>query len=140
MTWLVEIFHRITTLFLNIIVVSMILMWELDMVFKAATLSLNVNIQVNLRILMMMLKIVMVMLVLGIVFKTATLSPTWQFKNHKPSKLNEMNMIVDNGDVNVDYFYINSSNGSVINNQNSIDYLKKIDDIYFREMMDHRMV
>ena len=34
------------------------------------------------------------------------------------SKLNNMNMSVDNGDVNGDYYYINSSTGSVINDHN----------------------
>ena len=37
-----------------------------------------------------------------------------------------MNMSVENGDVNVDYFYINSSTVYVINNHNYIDYTKNI--------------
>ena len=48
-----------------------------------------------------------------------------------------MNMSVENGDVNVDYFYINSSTVYVINNHNYIDYTKKRDEIstktYLRE-------
>ena len=40
-------------------------------------------------------------------------------------KTNGMNMSVDNGDVNGDYYYMNSSTGSVIRNHNSIDYAKK---------------
>ena len=39
-----------------------------------------------------------------------------------------MSMIVDNGDVNGDYCYMNSSNGYFIDNQNLIDYINKIDD------------
>ena len=46
---------------------------------------------------------------------------------NKSSKINEMNMSVDNGDVNGDYFYMNSSTGSVIKNHNSIDCTNKID-------------
>ena len=47
-----------------------------------------------------------------------------------------MNIGVDNGDVNGDYFYMNSSTGSVIKNHNLIDYTKKRDkfstNIYLR--------
>ena len=53
------------------------------------------------------------------------------------SKVNEINMSVDNGDVNGDNFYMNSSTGSVIRNHNSIDYTKKRDETstnkYLRE-------
>ena len=52
------------------------------------------------------------------------------------NEMNEINMSVDNGDVNGDYFYMNSSTGSVIKNHNLIDYTKKRDkfstDIYLR--------
>ena len=46
-------------------------------------------------------------------------------QDNKSSKLNEMNMSYENGDVNDNYCYINSYTGSVINNNNSIDYTKK---------------
>ena len=42
--------------------------------------------------------------------------------------LNEMNMSVENGDVNGDYCYINSSTGCVIKNHNIIHYTNKIDE------------
>ena len=46
-------------------------------------------------------------------------------------------MSVENGDINGDYCYMNSYTGSVINNQNSIDYTNKRDEIstnkYLRE-------
>ena len=45
---------------------------------------------------------------------------------NESSQLNDMNMSVDNGDVNGCYFYINSSTGSDINNNSSIDYTNKI--------------
>ena len=38
-------------------------------------------------------------------------------------------MSVDNGDVNVKYFYMNSSTGYDIKNHNSIDYTNKIYEI-----------
>ena len=53
-------------------------------------------------------------------------------------------MSVENGDINGDYCYMNSYTGSVINNQNSIDYTNKRDEIstnkYLREILDYRMV
>ena len=45
------------------------------------------------------------------------------------SKLNDMNMSVDNGDINGYYFYMNISYGSKSKNHNSIDYTKKSDKI-----------
>ena len=46
-------------------------------------------------------------------------------------------MSVENGDVNVDYFYINSSTGNFINNHNYIDYTNRryemYTNIYLRE-------
>ena len=58
-------------------------------------------------------------------------------QDNESSKVNDMNISVDNGDFNGDYFCINSSTGYVINNHNPIDYTKKIDKIttnrYFRE-------
>ena len=45
------------------------------------------------------------------------------------SKLDEMNMSFDNGGINGDYFYMNSSTGSESNHDNLIDYTKKIDEI-----------
>ena len=42
---------------------------------------------------------------------------------------NEMYMSVDNGDINYDYCYMNSSNGSKSKNHNSIDYTNKRDEI-----------
>ena len=56
-------------------------------------------------------------------------SPPSPPKDKESSKLNEMNMSVKNGDVNGDYCYMNISTGSVINNQNSIDYANKRDEI-----------
>ena len=54
----------------------------------------------------------------------------------KSSKLNDINIIVDNVDDNGDYCYINSSTIYVINNHNSVDYTKKINkfsiNIYLR--------
>ena len=56
-------------------------------------------------------------------------------KNHtfpqdiEPSNLNYMIMSVDNGDVNGDYCYRNSSTGSESKNHNSINYTNKIDEI-----------
>ena len=48
-----------------------------------------------------------------------------------------MNIIFDNGDVNGDYFNMNSSTGYVINTHNYIDYTNRRDEIslniYFRE-------
>ena len=41
----------------------------------------------------------------------------------KLSKLDEMNMSVDNVDVNGDYCYMNSSTVFVIRNHNSVDYM-----------------
>ena len=41
-----------------------------------------------------------------------------------------MNISVDNGDVNGDFFYMNSSTGYVINNHDYIDYTKKRYEIY----------
>ena len=38
-------------------------------------------------------------------------------------------MSVGNGDVNGDYFYMNNSTVSVINNHNSVDYTHKRDEI-----------
>ena len=49
---------------------------------------------------------------------------------NESSKLNEMNISVYNCDVNGAYCYMNSSTGYDINNHNSIDYTKKIDEIY----------
>ena len=55
----------------------------------------------------------------------------------KSIKVNEMNMSVENGDVNVGYCYINSSTGYFIRNHHSIDYKNKRDEIsanrYLRE-------
>ena len=50
-------------------------------------------------------------------------------QDKKSSKLNKMNMSVDNGDVNSDYCYMNGYTGSVINNHNYIYYTKKRDEI-----------
>ena len=44
-----------------------------------------------------------------------------------------MNISFDNGDINGDYLYINSSTGSVIRNNNSIEYKNKIDEISTRK-------
>ena len=44
--------------------------------------------------------------------------------------LNEFNMSVDNGDVNGEYFYMNSSTGSEFKNHSYIEYTKKIDEMY----------
>ena len=41
-----------------------------------------------------------------------------------------MSMIVDNVDVNVDYFYMNIVTVSVINNHKYVDYTQKIYEIY----------
>ena len=49
------------------------------------------------------------------------------------SKPIEMNISFDNGDINGDYLYINSSTGSVIRNNNSIEYKNKIDEISTRK-------
>ena len=38
-------------------------------------------------------------------------------------------MSVENGDTNGDYYYMNSFNGSIINNHNSIEYKNKRDEI-----------
>ena len=43
------------------------------------------------------------------------------------SNLNYMNMSVDNGDINIDYCYMNGSTVFESNNQISIDYKNKID-------------
>ena len=47
-------------------------------------------------------------------------------QDNKSSKLNEMNMSVDNGDFNGDYFYMNIYTVSESKNQNYIDYANKI--------------
>ena len=41
------------------------------------------------------------------------------------STLNEVNMSVENGDINGDYFYMNGSTGSESKNHDSIDYKNK---------------
>ena len=51
-------------------------------------------------------------------------------QDNEQSKINEMNMSVENGDVNGYYLHMNSYTGSIINNHNSIDYAKKRDGIY----------
>ena len=43
------------------------------------------------------------------------------------SKLNKMKTVVDNVDVNGDYFYMNSSNIYVIINHSFIDYTNRIE-------------
>ena len=50
-------------------------------------------------------------------------------QSNKSSKLNKMNMSIDNGDINGNYCYMNSSTWSVVNNQNPIDYTNNIDNI-----------
>ena len=50
-------------------------------------------------------------------------------QDNESSKLNDLNMSVDNGCVNGDYFYMNSSTVSDIKNHNSVDYTNKIDEI-----------
>ena len=56
---------------------------------------------------------------------------------NESSNFNDMNMIVDNGGVNVDYLYLNISTGSESKNHNSVDYSNKIDKMstksYLRE-------
>ena len=49
-------------------------------------------------------------------------------KDKKSSKLNEINMTFENGDINGDYFYMNSFNGSDIKNHNYINYTNKRDE------------
>ena len=61
---------------LNSIVITIIVMWVVDMVFKTSKLSTNVKITAHLRILAIILKMVMVIWVFDMGFKTATLSPT----------------------------------------------------------------
>ena len=60
------------------------------------------------------------------------------------SKLNEMNMSVDNGYVKGDYFYMNSSTGYFIKNHIFIDYANKRDEIstnkHLRNIMGYRML
>ena len=52
-----------------------------------------------------------------------------------------MNISVENGDVNVDYCYINTSTGSESKNHKYIDYTKKRDEIYNKKyIIDYRMV
>ena len=51
-------------------------------------------------------------------------------QDSESSKLNEINISVDNGDVNYDCCYMNSSTGYVINNHNIIDYKNKRDIFY----------
>ena len=46
-----------------------------------------------------------------------------------------MNISVDNGDVNDDDLYMNSSTGYVINNYNYIDYTKKRYKIYAKKYL-----
>ena len=49
-----------------------------------------------------------------------------------------MNMSVDNGDVNGDYFYMDSSTRYESNDQSSFDYTKKRDEIYInRCLIEH---
>ena len=50
-------------------------------------------------------------------------------QDNSSSKLNAMNISVDNGDINGDSSYINGSTGSESNNPNSVDYTKKRDEI-----------
>ena len=47
----------------------------------------------------------------------------------QPRNLNDMDISVDKGCFNGDYFYMNSSTVSVIKNHNSIDYTKKMYEI-----------
>ena len=51
-----------------------------------------------------------------------------------------MNTSVENGDINGDYFYINSSMGSVINNHNYIDYTKKRYEIFTNRQLIENIV
>ena len=51
-------------------------------------------------------------------------------QGNESSKLNEMNMSVDNGDVNGDYCYMNIYTRYFISNHNTIDYEKKRYEIY----------
>ena len=44
-------------------------------------------------------------------------------------------MIFDNGDVNVDYFYMNIVTVSVINNHKYVDYTQKIYEIYINRYL-----
>ena len=46
-------------------------------------------------------------------------------QDNESSNLNDMNIIVDNGNFNVDYCYINISTGYESKNHNSVDYTKK---------------
>ena len=65
-------------------------------------------------------------------------------QDNESSKLNKMNTSFDNGDVNGDYCYINSSTGYDIKNHNSIDCTNKRDKFlstYIKgKIMDYRMV
>ena len=71
----------------------------------------------------------MVIWVLYMIFKQSHYLQTWQIKYHKSSKLSKMNISVDNGDVNGDYFYMSISTWSVINNHNSIGYTNNRDEV-----------
>ena len=51
-------------------------------------------------------------------------------QDNESKKLNEINMSVENGDVNGDYFYMNCFTGSDVKNHISIDYTKKRYGIY----------
>ena len=46
-------------------------------------------------------------------------------QDNESSNLNEMDMSVNNVDVNVDYWYMNNSTGSVIKSHNYIEYTRK---------------
>ena len=50
-------------------------------------------------------------------------------QDNESINLNDMNMSVENGDVNGDHFYINSSTRYESNNHNSIGYTNKRDSI-----------